>query len=184
MIAVRSDPGLRRRPQADRPGLRRATGLVLALVPALVACAPAEPPSGAGYDPSGLRPAVEAAVAECTAAHGYAPGAGEAMDGTDGLAPGERAWRDCVYRAIETDVLPNTRAPEAWRRLIAEDRAMTDAVADGRLSAEGRQARLDALTAEIRAAEAAAVAAADPRTAEAEARAQTDFVRRMVNDLR
>ena len=86
--------------------------------------------------------------------------------------------------AIETEIIPATRVPDTYRRLIAEDRSMTDAIAEGRLSRSSREARLTQLANDIRAAEAAEVIATDPRTAEQAADDQTEFVRRMVNDLR
>lgn len=148
----------------------------------LAACTTAAPEPEAAYDPSRIEPVVLDRMADCTTVHGYDPAATTAAE--DALAPGERDWRACVYGAIEAEVLPETRVPESYRRLIAEDRAMTDAIADGRLSRSSREARLAELAADIRAAEAAAVIASDPGTAEQAASERTAFVRRMVNDLR
>jgi len=146
----------------------------------LSACATSQE-APAPYNPSQIEPAIAARMTECTATYGYDPDAPIVEEAA--LAPGEREWRACVYEAIQTEIIPVTRAPDAYRQLIAEDTAMTEAVAEGRLTRDARRARLDQLAAEIRAAEAAAVAQSAPQTAETRQRT-TAFVGRMVNDLR
>ena len=152
----------------------------LAAAATLTACA-ATPPPVTAYDPSAIGPTIEQRMADCTTVHGYDPDAATVSE--NALAPGEREWRACVYGAIEAEIVPATQVPDAYRGLIAEDQAMTDAIEDGRLTRSARLARLEELAAEIRAAEAAAVAASDPRVAAAAAQERTEFVQRMVQDL-
>lgn len=127
---------------------RNATAAAL-MLPLVAACiqTSSDPAIGA----VGVRPAIEQAMADCTAAHGYDPDT-IAVD-ENALAPGEREWRRCVYAAIESRVIPQTPVPEAYRSLIAEDRTMTEAVAAGALTRSARRARLEDRAAEIRAAE-------------------------------
>ena len=163
----------------DRPAPLQSLA-ALAAVAALAACA-ATPPPVTAYDPSAIGPTIQQRMADCTTAHGYDPDATTVSE--NALAPGERAWRSCVYGAIEAEIVPVTQVPDAYRALITEDQAMTDAIEDGRLTRSARLARLEELAAEIRAAEAAAVAASDPRVAAAAAQERTEFVQRMVQDL-
>lgn len=100
------------------------------------------------------------------------------------LGKNERAWRACVYRIIKEKIIPKTRVPDMYKSLIAEDQAMTDAIRDGRLTRSQRHGRLEQLAKKISAAEAAQIAASDPRVKEAEAKRKTEFVQRMVNGLR
>lgn len=89
--------------------------------------------------------ALQQAMASCTDAHGYDP------DKTDGLgdfelSAGERAWRACVYAAIEAHMIPHTTIPAAYRRLIAEDRAMTEKIDATAMTRAEREKRIDELT--------------------------------------
>lgn len=86
-----------------------------------------------------LRPRLEA----CQRDSGYQPLA----DSEAKLAPGEPAYRDCLYRGMEELVLPAIPQEEVrgwYRDLIAEDRRLTEAVAAGRMTRGERQVRLDA----------------------------------------
>ncbi len=98
--------------------------------------------------------ALEGRLAECSAETGLAES--ELGLAEDALAPGERAWRACAYAAIETLVIPRTRIPDAYRRLITEDRILTDLIEQGKVTRSQRRTRLDKLVAELERGEAAA----------------------------
>jgi hypothetical protein len=87
-------------------------------------------------------------MAECTRRHGYDPEAGAKL-GAHVLGQGEREWRGCVYQAIETYIIPRTLSPDVYRRVIAEDRKMTDAVTKGEMTRAERQSRLGQLLEEV-----------------------------------
>ena len=87
-------------------------------------------------------------MAGCTRRYGYDPEAGTKL-GPHVLGRGEREWRDCVYQAIETYMIPRTLSPDLYRRLIAQDRKMTDAVAKGEMARAERQARVRLMIEEI-----------------------------------
>ncbi|HSE90224.1 MAG TPA: hypothetical protein VLJ79_28710 [Candidatus Binatia bacterium] len=61
----------------------------------------------------------------------------------------EREWRGCVYQGIEKYLIPRTLSPDLYRRAIAEDRKMTEAVANGQMTRAQRQARVQQLLEEI-----------------------------------
>lgn len=87
-------------------------------------------------------------MAECTKRTGYDPEAASKL-GPNVLAPGERKWRECVYQGIEKYLMPRTLSPDVYRRAIAEDRKMTDAIAKGEMTRAQRQARIQELLKEI-----------------------------------
>ena len=73
-------------------------------------------------------------MAECSKLYGYDPEAGSKL-GSNVLGPGEREWRGCVYQGIEKYLIPRTLSPDVYRRAIAEDRTMTEAIAKGEMTA-------------------------------------------------
>ena len=93
----------------------------------------------ASSDSAGTREIVRARgqlddhMAECTKPYGYDPEAAAKL-GSNVLGPGEREWRGCVYQGIETYLIPRTLSPDVYRRAIAEDRKMTEAVANGEMT--------------------------------------------------
>ena len=87
-------------------------------------------------------------MTECTKRYGYDPEAGAKL-GSNVLGPGEREWRDCVYQGIEKYLIPRTLSPDVYRRAIAEDRKMTEAVATGELTRAQRQIRVQQMLEEI-----------------------------------
>lgn len=109
-----------------------------ALCIVVAGCATTEP--GAGR-PLGQ---LDTYLKECTARHGYDPGAGSAL-GPNQLGPDERQWRECVYQGVEAHLIPNTFAPEAYRRAIATDRALTERVGAVQMTRAERHARIEAL---------------------------------------
>lgn len=133
------------------------------------------------YGTAGFMPTIEAGMKSCSERIGYDP---DAPIGEMTLAEDERPWRACVYEVIEEKILPTTRIPDRYKALIAEDKAMTDAIQEGLLTRSQRRSRLQQLANEISAAEAAEIAASDPKLKETEAQSQTEFVQRMVYGLR
>lgn len=87
-------------------------------------------------------------MAQCTKRYGYDPEAASKL-GPNVLGPGEREWRGCVYQGIEKYLIPRTLSPDVYRRAIAEDRKMTEAVANGEMTRAQRQARIQQLLEEI-----------------------------------
>jgi hypothetical protein len=132
-----------------KASLQAAIGMVtLAVVTA--ACGP---PS-TSKDVSGTREIVTARgqlddyMAQCTKRYGYDPEAASKL-GPNVLGPGEREWRGCVYEGIEKYLIPRTLSPDVYRQAIAEDRKMTEAVANGEMTRAQRQARVQQLLEEI-----------------------------------
>ena len=80
-------------------------------------------------------------MAQCTKRYGYDPEAASKL-GPNVLGPGEREWRGCVYQGIEKYMIPGTVSPDVYRHAIAEDRKMTEAVANGEMTRKQRQARV------------------------------------------
>jgi hypothetical protein len=87
-------------------------------------------------------------MAQCTKRYGYDPEAASQL-GSHVLGPREREWRRCVYQGIEKYVIPRTLSPDVYRRAIAEDSQMTEAVANGEMTRAQRQARVQQMLAEI-----------------------------------
>jgi hypothetical protein len=87
-------------------------------------------------------------MAQCTKRYGYDPEAASKLS-PNVLGPGEREWRGCVYEGIKKYLIPRTLSPEVYQRAIAEDRKMTEALADGKMRHAQRQARVQQLLEEI-----------------------------------
>lgn len=125
----------------------RAT-LISAVV--IMACGPAS----SSRDTAATREIVTARrqlddhMAECTKRYGYDPDAGSKL-GANVLGPGEREWRGCVYQGIEKYLIPSTLSPDVYRRAIAEDRKMTEAIAKGEMTRAQRQTRVQQMLDEI-----------------------------------
>ncbi|MBI4522292.1 MAG: hypothetical protein HY695_00595 [Deltaproteobacteria bacterium] len=97
---------------------------------------------------SNIRKQLDDHLNRCTETHGYNPETASNL-GPHALGAGEREWRECVYQGIEKHVIPKALAPEAYRRVIAEDRDMTERVASGRMTRAERRTRMLALLEEI-----------------------------------
>lgn len=149
---------------------------------ALVACAP----TTSSRDTAGTRQIVMARrqlddhMAQCTRRYNYDPEAGSKL-GPHVLAPGEREWRNCVYQGIEKYLILRTLSPDAYRRAIAEDRKMTEAIAKGEMTRAQRQARIQQMLEEIDRIEAANRAKFDVDRLEMEMR--QDMMRRSLGPL-
>jgi len=116
----------------------------------IVACGPAS----TSRDTAGTREIVMARrqlddhMTECTKRYGYDPEAGSKL-GSNLLGPGEREWRGCVYQGIEKYLIPRMLSPDVYRRAIAEDRKMTEAIAKGEMTRAQRQVRVQQMFQEI-----------------------------------
>jgi hypothetical protein len=126
--------------------MRHATFAATLLVGALSLAACGVTDSVPDRSPAGdlTRIELQAHLADCTRQHGYAPDQSDALE-PHALAPGEREWRACAYRAIEEVVIPRARAPENFRTLIAADRRLTDDVAAGNTARSERRQRILAM---------------------------------------
>jgi hypothetical protein len=132
-----------------KASLQGATATV-ALAVVIAACGA----SSASRDIAGTREIATARrqlddyMAQCTKRYGYDPEAAAKL-GSNVLGPGERQWRECVYQGIGTYLIPRTLSPELYRRAIAEDRKMTEAVANGEMTRAQRQARVQQMLEEV-----------------------------------
>jgi len=123
-------------------------------------------------------------MAECTKRYGYDPEAGSKL-ASNVLGPGEREWRGCVYQGIEKYLIPRTLSPDIYRRGIAEDRKMTEALANGELTRAQRQARVQQILEEIDRIEKANQAKVEMQTMHAlEMEMREDMRRRGLGPLR
>ena len=128
-----------------------AVGLVAAFVAGCAAQGPAKS--------SSAEPALKEASANfqtyldgCTSKFGYDPKNATGL-GEHELAPGERAWRLCAYKGVNDILVPASNQPELYRRLISEDRLLTDQVEAGVITRDERKAKIEQGIAEIEAAE-------------------------------
>lgn len=132
-----------------KTSMRVAIATVVSAV-VIVACGPAS----TSRDTAGTREIVTARrqlddhMAECTKRYGYDPNAGSKL-GPNVLGPGEREWRGCVYQGIEKYLIPRTLSPDVYRRAIADDRKLTEAIANGEMTRAQRQARVQQMLEEI-----------------------------------
>jgi hypothetical protein len=143
-------------------------------------CATSTPESGSAR----VLASIDDDLKACTARHGYDPAKTGSL-GPHELATGERAWRTCVYQGVEAHVIPQAFAPDAYRRLIARDRELTEQVAAGKITRADRGAALTTAFEEVSREEQAAAAQvmSDPvRRQDAEMRAR-EMRRRMISPL-
>ena len=75
----------------------------------------------------------------CTREHGYSPRQAANLDANK-LGENERAFLDCVYGGIESNLVPKAFFPEDYKYLIKRYREMTDAVEQGELTRQQRTA--------------------------------------------
>ena len=119
-------------------------------------------------------------MTECTKRYGYDPEAGSKL-GSNVLGPGEREWRGCVYQGIEKYLITRTLSPDVYRRAIAEDRKMTEAIATGEMTRAQRQIRVQQMLEEINRIEEANRAKHEVDRLEIEMR--QDMMRRSLSPL-
>ena len=91
-------------------------------------------------------------LAECAEEYAYDPNKAEGLGEYD-LAPTELDWRRCAYQGVREIMIPNSRIPDAYRRLIDEDRAMTERIQRREMTRSERRARLDQILESVRAQE-------------------------------
>ena len=115
---------------------------------------------------------------QCTQRYGYDPNNVSAI-GEHAMGQGELQWRQCAYDAIRAYEKSNPPLASLYEQLIAEDIEMTIAIQQGTLTRSQRRVRIDALVAQIKAAEEAEM----NRYANEQAQ-QWDQVRQVVNGLR
>ena len=120
-------------------------------------------------------------MALCSKRFGYDPEAASKL-GASVLAPGEREWRECVYQGIEKYLIPRTLSPDVYRQAIAEDRKMTEAVANGEITRAQRQGRVQQMLEEIDRVEEANRTKVEMDRLEMEIR--QDMMRRSLGPLR
>ncbi len=160
---------------------------IVMLAVALGACAgqaARETPSQAPASPSfqELRAQVQAHFASCTEVNGFDPKASDL--GEQGLAPGERAWRDCAYEGVTRIMIPRTQFPELYQQLIAEDQAMTGLIDNGEMTRSERMKRIQELVGQIENAEIVRAIRSSPSMSELEQQRKAAEVREMVGALR
>ena len=126
-----------------------AAAVLIAGASAVVACAPASSSREAGTRQiAAARRELDKHMAQCTKAYGYNPESGAKLP-QNVLGPGEREWRRCVYEGIEKYLIPTSATPDIYRRAIAEDRKMTEAIVTGEMTRAQRQARVRQMLEEI-----------------------------------
>ena len=142
---------------------------------------PAPDAPSAGYMDAAVT-AFQAQYDQCSATHGYDPDALPPL-GDFELAPTELDWRECVYDAIRDVLIPESRSPEMYFSLIADDQRLTQAVTAGQTTRAQRRAEIEASLAAIRQTEEEV----DRRIAAEAALEESQtiaFTQRMVEDLR
>ena len=99
-----------------------------------------------------LYPKFRAHMASCMEAHGFDPLAANVDE--HALAPGEKPWRECVYRGVDEYIIAYSFVPRLYKQIVAEDRVMTEQIARGELTRSARRSRIEALIELIRTEEA------------------------------
>src|SRR5262249_121401 len=107
-----------------------------------------------------LRQQLVAALKECTGTYGYDPDQTAGI-AENALAPNELSWRQCAYDAVRAYAKEHPSLDDLYTELINQDIAMTSAIQQGTLTRSERRARIEALLAQIRAAEDFQIQAAD-----------------------
>ena len=87
-------------------------------------------------------------MASCTEAHGFDPATANVDENS--LAPGEKPWRECVYKGIDEYIIRYSTVPLLYKQIVTEDRAMTEQIALGELTRTARRSRLEFLIELIR----------------------------------
>jgi hypothetical protein len=92
---------------------------------------------------------VNVAVNQCEASRNYDPEAAKELSPYS-VPANELAARRCIYEAIRTIMVPASRNPGLYTRLIDRDRALTRSVQQRRITRAQRQDQIEAMIAEIR----------------------------------
>ena len=120
---------------------------------------------------------MEVHLQRCTARTGYDPDNVKGV-GKYRLAKNELAWRRCAYRGIERIMIPNSKFPEIYVGLIAQDKAMTKQVRRRQLTRAEREKRLAERLAEIEKTELEETLRRSPRLADDEKQRRAQQLRR------
>ena len=138
--------------------------------------------TGAAFgDIDAARDALEQRMATCAERTGYDD---QATLDQNVLGPGERQWRACVYEGIEELVMPVSAIPDAYGRLISEDRVMTDLIERGKITRSDRRTRLDKLVSTIEAEERNSPSSVAPGAQQAEMEGLRDEMRAAQGEMR
>lgn len=78
-------------------------------------------------------------IDSCSGKHGYDPRQSSQIDANK-LGENERAFLDCVYSGIESNLVPKAMFPKDYKYLVQRYREMTDAVEKGELTRADRTA--------------------------------------------
>jgi hypothetical protein len=159
------------------------TCLAAAVMAVLLASSPpaaaAEPTFGERYKDFDTR------LKQCTAKYGYDPKK-QGNLAANQLAPKEREWAQCAYEGVHEFIIPRTDFPQAYMRIIAEHRVMTDLVAEGRMTRADRRQRMSALIDKIKVQElmhGRMKAAMDANAAATKRKRESVLVERMIFDF-
>ena len=93
-------------------------------------------------------------IEKCSKTHDYDPNQASQL-GPNELGKNERAFLECVYTSISEVLIPRAMVPDNYKKLIANDRKMTDAIEKGEMTRQQRQARIEQMLGTIRSSEAA-----------------------------
>lgn len=126
--------------------------LALAACLAVAACGAQQsgttpPPAAASVDAG--EQTFQAHLDACTARHGYDPDAPGPV-GPHELAPNERAFLSCAYDGVRQILMPQSRIPESYQRIIGEHQQLTDMVVAGEITRAERRTRTSAMIREVR----------------------------------
>jgi hypothetical protein len=143
---------------------------------------PATPLDSGGYYMQNARADFDARFEACKKIHGYDPDKLSVAEHQ--LAPNERKARSCVYEAIQSLLIPNTKIPEKYEKLILTDKILTDSVEKGIVTRDQRKRKIEELLAEIESLEAGHVVAQDQRGQMQAEQNRTEFTRKMIQMVR
>ncbi len=124
------------------------------------------------------RDTLNADLGACTQQFGYDP-ANQAAIAENALAPNELPWRDCARDAVRRYAGAHPALAGQYQQLIAADIEMTTAIEQGTMTRSERRTRLQAMIADIKAAEDAQVQAS-----QVEQEKQMGQVRMVVDNFR
>jgi hypothetical protein len=119
-----------------------------------------------------------ASLNQCSQSYGYDPNNVSGLS-EHAIAPGELQWRQCTYDAIRAYEKSNPALASLYEQLISEDIEMTIAIQQRALTRSQRRARIDALIAQVKAAEEVEMNRHTNEQAQ-----QWEQVRQVVNGLR
>ncbi len=118
-----------------------------------------------------------AALRDCSGRNDYDPD--DPALPQNALAPHELKWRDCAYAAARDYTRVNTALALSFGTLIDEDRRMTQAIADGRMTRFDRRQRLQEMIEGIRLKEEAQI-----EGLQSEQSRDQDLARQVIEGLR